>query len=263
MSLAGWWLYFGITTLSKASEQVISSQLARHQKMLFMEGCVLLFSLLGGGLALFYFSYRMYKEKSAKEIFFASFTHDMKTALFRLQLELEKLNCDEVLREKLLGNTRKMQLDFENGLDSSVGQNKNLFLEEIDLKTFLLDLHAQWPEISIQIIGNPIIKADKKALYSIFKNLLHNSYLHGKADEVSVSVNQQNNRFVLDYKDNGQPFAGSLDDLGQATFYTSGGSGFGLYITQQWVKRLGGELKFQKSQTESLAISISLPGVAS
>ena len=56
MSLAGWWLYFGITTLSRAADQAMPMQFARHQKMLFMEGCVLLFSLLGGGLALFYFS---------------------------------------------------------------------------------------------------------------------------------------------------------------------------------------------------------------
>ncbi|MEM7647330.1 MAG: hypothetical protein AAF203_10505, partial [Pseudomonadota bacterium] len=91
VSLAGWWLYYGVTTLSQVMNLSDQPQLVRHQRMLFAEGCVLLIFLLVGGIALFYFSYRMYKEKSAKEIFFASFTHDLKTTLFRMQLEVEKL----------------------------------------------------------------------------------------------------------------------------------------------------------------------------
>lgn len=261
VSLAGWWLYFGIQTLNRAAELGVETQLARHQRMLFMEGCVLLVFLLGGGLALFYFSYRMYKEKSAKEIFFASFTHDIKSALFRLQLEAEKMgnNNSGTDVEKILSHTRKMQLNLENSLDSAIGQNKKIFIEKVNFKNFLTELHTQWPELHIKFSGEDVVPVDRKALHSIFKNLFHNSYLHGEADEVNVEIKKEPSRYLLSYSDNGKNFDGNLESLGRITHYTSGGSGFGLYIVRQWVKRLGGKIQFHKSKGTSLEVSIELP----
>ena len=262
MSLAGWWLYFGVTTLSQAASYGIPSQLARHQRMLFTEGCVLLVSLLVGGIALFYFSYRTYIEKSAKEMFFASFTHDLKTALFRMQLEVEKLGRKTPSQEvtNILGHTRKMQLDLENSLDSTVGQSKKLFVEKVSLKNFLLDLHAQWPEFHIKVTGIDELPVDKKALHSIFKNLMHNSFLHGEADEISVDLQKKGQRFLLEYRDNGNSFSGSTDDLGVSSHYSPEGSGFGLFIVRSWVKRLGGKVEFQVTSKNSLGVNIDFPG---
>src|SRR5690606_12210454 len=114
LSLAGWWLYFGMHILEQTASVVDSPQLIRHQKMLFQEGTVLFLFLLFCGIGLFYFAYRMYKEKSAKESFFASFTHDIKTALFRLQLQIEKLESKigEESVAPVLVQTRKIQLDL-------------------------------------------------------------------------------------------------------------------------------------------------------
>ncbi len=262
MSLTGWWLYFGITTLSNAAGAGIPSQLARHQRMLFTEGCVLLVSLLIGGLALFYFSYQMYREKAAKEMFFASFTHDLKTALFRLQLEVEKLSkkSDSPEVNNILGHTRKMQLDLENSLDSTIGRGKKLFIEKIDMQNFLLDLHAQWPEFSINLKGESQLTVDKKALHSIFKNLLHNSFVHGQADEVSVELQKKGSNFLIHYSDNGKIFEGDYKKLGQTPHFSSQGSGFGLYIVRQWVKKLGGEVDFNLNPKKSLQVEIELPG---
>lgn len=263
VSLTTWWLYFGITTLSKAAETSgIPSQLARHQRMLFMEGSVLVVFLFSGGLALFYFAYRMYKEKSAKEMFFASFAHDLKTALFRMQLEIEKLGKTqgETEVDPLMGHARKMHLDLENALDSTIGHNKKMFIEEISLKNFLLDLHTQWPEFHIKFSGEDKIRADRKALHSIFKNLLHNSFVHGEANEVSVELTKKSGRHQLLYRDNGQAFDGDINQLGKATHYTSGGSGFGLFIVKQWVLRLGGKIQFNLSPNKAIEIAIELPG---
>lgn len=262
MSLAGWWLYFGVTTLSTAAAHGIPSELARHQRMLFLEGCVLLVSLLVGGVALFYFSYSTYQEKSAKEMFFASFTHDMKTALFRLQLEVEKLgqNVSAPEIEKIMGHTRKMQIDLENSLDSTVGQNKKLFFEKVNLKNFMADLHTQWPEFHIKVTGEKELPADRRALHSIFKNLLHNSFIHGQADEVTVTLDNKDDGWQLNYFDNGQPFQGEVATLGQQPHYSPQSSGFGLFIVRQWVSRLGGQVEFSKNKNQSLKVTMTFPG---
>lgn len=262
VSLAGWWLYFGVTTLSSVIAVSDVPSLQRHQRMLFMEGCVLLALLVSGGLALFYFSYRMYKEKAAKEVFFASFTHDLKTTLFRLQLEAEKLgmkhNGAEV--EGILGHARKMHLDLENSLDSIAGGRKALYRESVQFQDFMRELHAQWPEIGLKHSGNCQFTADLRALHSIFKNLLHNSQYHGLADEVRVQVNQDKSTTTLHYSDNGQAFTGDLLHLGRVYHHSSGGSGFGLYIVSQWVQRMGGRLKFSQGSKGGLEVAITLPG---
>ncbi len=259
MSLAGWWLYFGITTLSKAASYGIPSELARHQRMLFTEGMVLLVSLLVGGVALFYFTYSTYREKSAKEMFFASFTHDLKTSLFRLQLEVEKLG-DSTETQNILNHTRKMQINLENSLDSTVGHDKKLYIETVNLKTFLIDLHAQWPEFHIKVSGEEHLCVDKKALHSIFKNLLHNSVVHGGADEVTVEMQRKGKATRLVYQDNGKAFAGDPSDLGKQPGFSTEGSGFGLYIVRQWVRRLGGKIYLSSGTNHSLQVEIELPG---
>ncbi len=261
MSLAGWWLYFGITTLSQAAGYGLPSEMHRHQRMLFTEGMVLMVSLLVGGIALFYFTYSTYREKSVKEIFFASFTHDLKTALFRLQLEVEKMG-DQPEAQTILGHTRKMQINLENSLDATVGGSKRLYIEKVDLKTFLLDLHAQWPEFHIKVSGDGELPVDRKALQSIFKNLLHNSAVHGKADEVEVDLNKYGTWYEIRYRDNGQEYTDEPTELGREPRYSSGGSGFGLFIVRQWVQRLGGKIKLSKSDNGSLQVNISLPGGA-
>jgi signal transduction histidine kinase len=262
LSLAGWWLYFGVTTLSEAASVGMPVELARHQRMLFTEGSVLLFSLLIGGIGLFYFAYRMYKEKSAKEIFFASFTHDLKTALFRLQLDVEKLSqkTKEQEIQNILGHTRKMQLDLENSLDSTVGDEKKLFIETVNLKNFLVELHAQWPEFHIKMTGEDELPVDRKALHSIFKNLLHNSFIHGEADEVSVDLKKQGHRYHLHYHDNGKAFRGNQSTLGHSPHYSHEGSGFGLFIVRQWVSKMGGQVRFSKNNKQALEVVIELPG---
>ncbi len=262
MSLASWWLYFGVNTLSVAASSGVSGLLARHQRMLFLEGCVLLASLLIGGIGLFYFSFRMYKEKSAKEMFFASFAHDLKTALFRLQLEVENLQKSVEGREvdNILNHTRKMQLDLENSLDLTIGASQKLFIEKVNLKNFLVDLHAQWPEFHIKYNGADTLMVDKKALHSIFKNLLHNSSIHGQADTVQVELKNQKDRVQVFYSDNGQPYGGDLAELGRSSRYSQRGSGFGLFIVRQWVTKLKGDLQFSTNATGALQVVIDLPG---
>ena len=55
VTLAGWWLVFGLRQLDliKQSNIEAGNQLQRHYQMLMWEGGILIASLIGGGLALF------------------------------------------------------------------------------------------------------------------------------------------------------------------------------------------------------------------
>ena len=144
LSLSAWWMIFGIQTLSQIATLDVEagSTILRQQKMLFYEGSVLALMQILGAVFLFYFSYRMYKEKSAAENFFASFTHDLKTSLFRLQLQIEGMEATHPSpgTAKALAKARRLQLNLENGLDSVLGQKKSLFIEKIQLADFVAEL---------------------------------------------------------------------------------------------------------------------------
>ena len=263
LALAGWWLVFGLKTLSLVGEAHQGYQLAKHQKMLFYEGSFLMALLLAGGLALFYFSYSMYKEKSAKDKFFATFTHDLKTALFRLQLQVENMGRKKSYTDEevslVLSSTRRLHLHLENGLDSTLGRQKSLFLEDINMSDFVSDMHVQWPELSIQLKGSGVVYADRKALLSIFKNLLHNSFVHGEATQVHLQLSEENKKMLIEYKDDGKAFTGDIHSLGSQPQKSTTGTGFGLFLACYWMKRMNGVLRFRKGQQGQLEIEISLP----
>ncbi|NQZ19117.1 MAG: HAMP domain-containing histidine kinase [Bdellovibrionales bacterium] len=204
----------------------------------------------------------MYKEKSAKEKFFATFTHDIKTALFRLQLQIEKLGqaAGEEAISPVLVHTRKIHLDLENGLDSTIGQKKELYVEQIGFKNFVSELHTQWPEFHIKLSGDDSeVLADRKALHSIFKNLLHNSFFHGEADKVLIELENKTKKVRCTYSDNGKKFEGDKETLGLQPQASTQSSGFGLYIVRYWVEKMGGQLNFLLSEAGGLKIQIDLP----
>lgn len=242
---------------------VAHTELVRHQRMIFFEGIVLMAFLLGGGIALFYFSYRTYKEKSAKEKFFASFAHDLKTAMFRLQLQIEKLgkSLGEDKVEPVLVQTRKLHLHLENSLDYALGDEKNLYIEKIEIQDFFGDLHHQWPELRFKVKGKGLALADRKALNSIFKNLLHNSFVHGHAKEVALELSVKGRMLNILYKDDGQVFEGNLARLSSNVASSYQGSGFGLFLVRYWLDRLHGELDFTQSEEGRLHVNMQLPTI--
>src|SRR6184192_4098444 len=124
VTLAAWWLIFGLRQLDLINQSNLEGavQLHRHYQMLLWEGGILIVSLIGGGMALFYYARREQKRHAQVEEFFAAFTHDAKTALASLRLQAESLREDfagdepNPLLDRLLGDTLRLQLQLENSL---------------------------------------------------------------------------------------------------------------------------------------------------
>src|SRR6185437_167750 len=113
VTLAVWWMIFGLRQLDLLSQFHVeqSDQFQRHYQMLLWEGGILIASLVGGGLALYYYAKREQNRHRQIEEFFAAFTHDAKTALASLRLQAESLKEDlasdesNPLLDHLLGDT--------------------------------------------------------------------------------------------------------------------------------------------------------------
>src|SRR5881392_4482524 len=162
VTLAAWWLIFGLRQLDLINQSNLEGavQLHRHYQMLMWEGGILIASLIGGGVALYYYARREHKRHAQVEEFFAAFTHDAKTALASLRLQAESLREDlasgepNPLLDRLLGDTLRLQLQLENSLFLVNLPRGKFFLQPIRLSDRIEPLRLHWPSVTITQSGD-------------------------------------------------------------------------------------------------------------
>lgn len=272
VTLAGWWLIFGLRQLDLINQSNLENgaQLNRHYQMLMWEGGILIASLIGGGLALYYYARREQKRHAQVEEFFAAFTHDAKTALASLRLQAESLREDlagsdsDPLLERLLNDTLRLQLQLENSLFLVNLPRGKFFLQPIRLGERIEALRLHWPNVQIKLAGDGEVMADARALESVLTNLVQNSVIHGHASEVDITVRQEGSALLVTVSDNGRGFQGDRAQLGKlfVRHARSSGSGVGLYIVRQLIKAMHGTIDFCPGDDGGFSAAIELPAAA-
>jgi signal transduction histidine kinase len=269
VTLTAWWLVFGLRQLDLLNQSNLEAagQLHRHYQMLLWEGGILIASLIGGGLALFYFARREQKRHAQVEEFFAAFTHDAKTALASLRLQAESLQEDfagapNPLLDRLLRDTLRLQLQLENSLFLVNLTRGKFFLEPISLSSCIDNLSRHWPDLNITRSGDAVVTADARALESVLTNLIQNAVTHGNASALDINVEAiTRGRTAIRIADNGRGFSGDFNQLGKL-FVRHGrgsGSGVGLYIVRQLVKRMNGDIEFESTNGGGFVARFDLP----
>jgi len=270
VTLAVWWLIFGLRQLDLLSQFHVeqSDQLQRHYQMLLWEGGILIASLVGGGLALFYYARREQKRHRQVEEFFAAFTHDAKTALASLRLQAESLKEDlganpNPLLDRLLQDTLRLQLQLENSLLLVNLPTGRLLNEPVRIGHLIDTLRYHWPDLSIIERGDGTVRGDSRALESVLMNLIHNAVKHGDATEIHISTQPHGGRIVLQVADNGKGFAGDFKQLGQlfVRHVRGSGSGVGLYISSQLAKRMNATLRFAPGADAGFVAELELSAI--
>lgn len=269
VTLAAWWLIFGLRQLDliKSLSVAGARDLHRYYTMLMWEGGILIASLIGGGLALFYYARREQRRHAQVEEFFAAFTHDAKTALASLRLQAESLREDfanseaNPLLDRLLSDTLRLQLQLENSLFLVNLPRGKFFLQPIRLSDRIEALRLHWPNVTITLTGDAEVMADARALESVLTNLVQNAVTHGHATEVSANVRRRDGRVSLTVVDNGRGFQGDLSQLGKlfVRHARSSGSGVGLYIVRQLAQAMSGTIKFCSGEESGFVAELELP----
>src|SRR5256714_14290003 len=269
VTLAGWWLVFGLRQLDLINQSNLENavQLHRHYQMLLWEGGILIASLIGGGLALFYYARREQRRHAQVEEFFAAFTHDAKTALASLRLQAESLREDfagddpNPLLDRLLGDTLRLQLQLENSLFLVNLPRGKFFLQPIRLGDRVEALRLHWPNVEITQSGDGVVMADARALESVLTNLVQNAVIHGHATQVDVQVRRNAERLSVAVIDNGRGFDGDLGRLGElfVRHARSSGSGVGLYIVRRLLTAMNGTITFRNGEASGLVAELELP----
>lgn len=261
VSLASWWLSVGLT-------------LTNRHRMFLWEGATFIAVLVGGGAAILVAIRREDRRQQALEMFFMSFTHDLKTSLASVQLQAEGLRedyaGDAATREpieRLLTDVVRLQIQLENSLFVAQPDGR-LLIERLDVGAAVERQREDWPGLAIEVRGAARVNADARAFDTVLRNLLQNAVLHGRAGRVTVDVSTSSDgrvRIVV-ADDGGGPPAGELARLGEPFVRpgASSGTGVGLYVSRRLITRMDGTMSFARTDGEAggLQVTITLPGAA-
>lgn len=273
VALATWQFIFQ-TRIIGNPEILLSSDVEarRYIRMVTYENAALIFSLIGGGVALFLLLRRERSKSQALQEFFATFTHEIKTSLAAIKLRAESLQGPKKelgpwYREELLGDLNKLQIQLENSLFLARGEQDQLLTEKLSLKDLVMGLGPQMA-LQLHLQKNCWIMADRRAMESILKNIVQNSALHGKAENLWIEPKAgapdaaAEGRVRLHFRDDGQGPPAEAPRLGEL-FYrpqSSSGNGIGLYLLRDLSRRMGGDAWFAKAEPKGFLVTIDLPG---
>jgi signal transduction histidine kinase len=292
VALAIWWLIFGLGQIDRISQiagnvpENLVADIARRHRMLLSEGATLVLLLIGGGVALLYHVNREARRNQVMREFFAAFTHDLKTSLASLRLQAESLQEDlnapnnnqnslqntiqnngagsEKLIRRLVKDTIRLELQLENSLLlASPKDNSRLLFEGLELSETVQSIAHQWPDLQIIVEGRAKVVGDQRAIESIFKNLLQNAVIHGRATQVKISIQKLDESAVVCIGDNGRGFQGDRSRLGKIfeRHSSSSGSGLGLHLAMSLAKRMRGHLQLpvQAETGKGFVVEVHLP----
>ncbi len=267
LSLSAWWMVFGLRQTHQLQSVEGSEVLTRYQHMLLWEGSFLLLVVLAGGIALLYYSYLDLRRHEQLKSFFSSFTHDLKTSLASLRLQAEIIEENQVSSSpnlaRLLQDVVRLELQLDNSLFLANADSGKLLKENLDMKRVMDRLSHYWPDLNLKLETNVKVIADQRALESVLKNLIQNALIHGAAKKVIVRAAKASaHKVKISIIDDGKGFAGDIELLGKPYLRpeAKSGSGLGIYLAKDLLKRMGGELHFVRNDTQGLSAILSLQG---
>jgi signal transduction histidine kinase len=261
VSLASWWMAVGLGRYAAPGMDV--------RRMFLWEGATFIGLLVGGGLAILLAIRREHQRRRALEMFFMSFTHDLKTSLASVQLQAESLHEDwpgalpRTTLDRLMQDLVRLQIQLENSLFVAQPDGR-LLKERINVRSVFARLAEEWPALEVRVAGDAHVIADARAFDAVARNLLQNSVIHGGARVVTIEVLTRDALVRLRVVDDGKGVPVEViprlgEPFGQRG--TTSGSGVGLFVCGQLVARMQGALRFGRSTRdgEGLMVELDLP----
>ena len=267
VSLAGWWLIFGLSQARElASAGGASARVAHVQRMLLWEGVVFIALLVGGGTALLVAMRGERRRRREVQDFFTAFTHDLKTALASLRLQAESLQEDLAGEprhpnlDRLVTDTVRLEIQLENSLYFAQSDT-GLCVETIDVSALVERAALDWPDLAVTIEPGICAKGDERALRGVVRNLLQNAVVHGGARSVTIACDRRSGRVRIRVTDDGRGApAGIMRAMAQPfeRLSPTSGTGVGLFISQRLLSEMDGQLEIEAAPAAGFAIVIDL-----
>ena len=215
---------------------------------------------------------RIEKFIEQRTLMLAGVSHDLRTPLTRIKLQLEMLSKNKE-NEELLKDVDEMQYMLETYLDFS----QTVSSEEsslVNINKLIEEVIDTSREENKSIIFKPIGKNEinHKCKYIALKrciiNIINNAKAYG--DKIIIKLSESDNKININIEDNGpgiskkdyQKALKPFQRLDSSRNQNIAGSGLGLSISQDIIKTLDGDLNLSKSGIGGLKVEINLPKIS-
>ena len=203
---------------------------------------------------------------SQRTNFLTGISHDLGTILTRIKLGLELINEKQTKPIKKDIKTMEMllkeYLDFSKKAKIKAVSNINIkeLIEEVLVSSSTLEKRTK-----IVCASKIFFKTDKNSLYRIIFNLLENASKFGK--NISIYATKKFKTLTIEIEDDGPGIPDKFKEKIFKPFYkiddsrnlNKGGSGLGLSITNELIKKLKGKITLKDSlKTKGTIFSINL-----
>jgi len=192
-------------------------------------------------------------------------SHDLRTPLTRLKLQLAMLKQEDVSKKmsKDIDEMEKMLNDYLQFAKSQIIEDTS----KIDLRVLFNLIKNQFNNEKLIIANSDEVelKGRQSALKRSFENIIQNGLTYG--NKVVVNIQKGNNRVLITIEDDGP---GIPEDqyknvfkpffrLDKSRSLNLSGVGLGLAIVEDIINSHGGSIQLSKSKLNGLLVRISLP----
>lgn len=212
--------------------------------------------------------------------FIYSISHDLRSPLLSIKglMTLIETSVDETesklyhnLIGKSVGRLDNTILEILNyGRNSRVEIHQDEFnLVDMSKQLFedLVFIAEEGIELKVFAEGSPVIFSDKIRIETLLKNLISNAIKYRKRNTndalVHVKIKNEGERFIVEVIDNGEGISEQNQQRVFEMFYrassSSHGTGLGLAMCHEIVKKLKGEIKLTSELGVGTALTLILP----
>jgi two-component system osmolarity sensor histidine kinase EnvZ len=212
---------------------------------------------------------------SDRAFILAGISHDLRTPLARMQLELEMANLTEQERNGMQSDIQQMDAIIGQFLDYAKPADSAGFIP-INLTPMLAEAAQEAGRlpamhVSVDLDEDVSVNGNATELQRVINNLLENARRYGRSEgsgiaDVEISCHRSGSEILVEIADHGpgvpeddrerllHPFTQLDTARGQAN-----GAGLGLAIVNRVIKRHGGRLRLKNRESGGLIVSIVLP----
>lgn len=261
-------------------------RLSARKKMILGEGAVFFLLLIFGFLKVRQTFKREAELNTMQHNFMLSVTHELRSPLASIKLQLETMMLRELDSEKkkvllsgAMSDSERLENLIENILVASRLENSDMTLhkEKGDLSTFIRAVIEKISftirknhSLNIEIEENIYCQFDRVTFPSIVLNLLENAQKYSPAGtEISLKLFKKNNKVFLRISDQGPGIPDQEKEnifkrfyrIGNEDTRSSKGTGLGLYIVKSLTRLHGGEVTISKAEPHGACFTITLNSI--